>query len=363
MRIRTPAAAATVVGALALTVLGVPSAQADGGSGDIGITKVGRRRQEGRHRHRRGEEGLRQRDGQGQLGHRGRRHRDRGPGVRHPRHERPQVLGQHLHGDGHGRPDGRPRLLDDVAGNWYVGAWVDAKDGDFVCTEKAGAFKFQRASGLSVNAAPEPVKKGKTITVTGKLARANWETIKYGGYCGQSGEAPVPARRAPSTLDHGEDRQEHLHRRPEDHRQGRRRTATTATPSPARATTPAVSAAGDYVDVSSGAETRRSPRGSSFRGVTARGRPTSTANSRTAAAATAMPTAVHGIVTPTSFRAKKSWSHGTASTIRKPSAHRRHQGDPPPGVRAGDDRQDPHRGQEQRQRRRARLRVQRARPA
>ncbi|GGY95114.1 calcium-binding protein [Streptomyces poonensis] len=72
------------------------------------------------------------------------------------------------------------------AGTWYVDAWIDAKDGDFVWEEKAGSFKFQRASKLTVNASPEPVKKGKTITVTGNLTRANWETLKYGGYSAQS---------------------------------------------------------------------------------------------------------------------------------------------------------------------------------
>ena len=36
------------------------------------------------------------------------------------------------------------------------------------------------------DAAPEPVKKGKTITVTGKLSRANWETHSYKGYSTQS---------------------------------------------------------------------------------------------------------------------------------------------------------------------------------
>jgi len=46
--------------------------------------------------------------------------------------------------------------------------------------------KVQRYSKLTVNASPEPVKKGKTITVTGKLSRANWETGKYAGYTGQS---------------------------------------------------------------------------------------------------------------------------------------------------------------------------------
>ncbi|MFJ2831286.1 hypothetical protein ACIPC1_27610 [Streptomyces sp. NPDC087263] len=44
----------------------------------------------------------------------------------------------------------------------------------------------QRQSKLTVNAAPEPVKKGKTITVTGKLTRADWETNKYTGLSGQS---------------------------------------------------------------------------------------------------------------------------------------------------------------------------------
>ncbi|MBT2411091.1 calcium-binding protein [Streptomyces sp. ISL-12] len=72
------------------------------------------------------------------------------------------------------------------AGTWYVDAWIDAKDGDYVWEEKAGSFKFQRASQLTANATPEPVKKGKTLTVTGKLSRANWETLKYAGYSGQS---------------------------------------------------------------------------------------------------------------------------------------------------------------------------------
>jgi hypothetical protein len=72
------------------------------------------------------------------------------------------------------------------AGTWYVGAWIDAKDEDFIWKEKAGSFKFQRAAQLTANASPEPVKKGKTITVTGKLSRANWETLKYAGYSGQS---------------------------------------------------------------------------------------------------------------------------------------------------------------------------------
>ncbi|MET9255706.1 calcium-binding protein [Streptomyces sp. NPDC003717] len=77
-------------------------------------------------------------------------------------------------------------LSNAMAGTWYVDAWVDAKDGDYIWKEKAGSFKFQRTAALTVNASPEPVAKGKTIKVTGKLTRANWETLKYGNYGSQS---------------------------------------------------------------------------------------------------------------------------------------------------------------------------------
>ncbi|MDX3801243.1 hypothetical protein [Streptomyces sp. AK04-3B] len=54
-------------------------------------------------------------------------------------------------------------------------------------TESTGltTAKLQRLSKLTVNAAPEPVKKGKTLTVTGKLSRANWDTGAYAGYSTQ----------------------------------------------------------------------------------------------------------------------------------------------------------------------------------
>ncbi|MER5297206.1 calcium-binding protein, partial [Streptomyces pharetrae] len=35
------------------------------------------------------------------------------------------------------------------------------------------------------NASPEPVRKGRTITVTGRLTRVSWETLTYGGYGSQ----------------------------------------------------------------------------------------------------------------------------------------------------------------------------------
>ncbi|MDQ0991528.1 hypothetical protein [Streptomyces sp. V3I7] len=45
---------------------------------------------------------------------------------------------------------------------------------------------LQRYSKLTVNAGPEPVAKGKTLTATGKLTRANWDTHAYAGYTQQS---------------------------------------------------------------------------------------------------------------------------------------------------------------------------------
>ncbi|MGW3242055.1 calcium-binding protein [Streptomyces sp. NPDC001070] len=72
------------------------------------------------------------------------------------------------------------------AGTWNVLAELDGKDADSVRElDKATTIKVLRASHLTVNASPEPVKKGKTITVTGTLTRANWDTLKYGGYGSQ----------------------------------------------------------------------------------------------------------------------------------------------------------------------------------
>ncbi|MEU3527496.1 calcium-binding protein [Streptomyces sp. NPDC038707] len=77
-------------------------------------------------------------------------------------------------------------LTNKSAGTWYVDAWIDANDDDYIWKEKAGSFSFRRAAKLTANATPEPVKKGNTITVTGALTRANWESLKYGGYGAQS---------------------------------------------------------------------------------------------------------------------------------------------------------------------------------
>jgi hypothetical protein len=76
-------------------------------------------------------------------------------------------------------------LINKVAGTWKVWAIAAGNDADYVKRENAKSFLIQRLSKLTVNASPEPVKKGKTITVTGKLSRANWEDNKYHGYTNQ----------------------------------------------------------------------------------------------------------------------------------------------------------------------------------
>ncbi|WP_406324908.1 calcium-binding protein [Streptomyces niveus] len=77
-------------------------------------------------------------------------------------------------------------LINSDTTKWNVGAWVESKDGSSTENVKFGKTSLQRLSRLDVNAAPEPVKKGGTITVTGKLSRANWETGTYKGYATQS---------------------------------------------------------------------------------------------------------------------------------------------------------------------------------
>ncbi|MEU6224691.1 hypothetical protein [Streptomyces sp. NPDC047042] len=90
-------------------------------------------------------------------------------------------------------------LFNSTAGKWKAYAYAralnnqDPGSDDFDVT-KTGAVEKDgivgpsvlRAAKLSVNASPEPVRKGATITVTGKLTRASWEAGTYGGYGNQA---------------------------------------------------------------------------------------------------------------------------------------------------------------------------------
>lgn len=82
-----------------------------------------------------------------------------------------------------------PRHIDfgnEDAGTWRTAARIflpgDSQDIDDVNLP----LKVQRATRLTVNASPEPVAVGKTITVSGRLTRANWDTHTYQGYAGRT---------------------------------------------------------------------------------------------------------------------------------------------------------------------------------
>jgi len=70
-------------------------------------------------------------------------------------------------------------LPNSEAGTWssYVSVWGESQP------NAAGPhFRILRTTGLTADASPEPVNRGTTITVRGKLTRANWETKTYQGY-------------------------------------------------------------------------------------------------------------------------------------------------------------------------------------
>ncbi|MGW0995173.1 hypothetical protein ACWD5V_18080 [Streptomyces sp. NPDC002523] len=150
-------------------------------------------------------------------------------------------------------------LLNEDAGSWKAAAFAVAFNGQdpenpadpsqigVAVKDNAAAFKLQRYSKLTVNAAPEPVKKGKTVTVTGKLSRANWDDGLYHGYTNQY--VKLQFRKKSSTT-------YTTLKTIKSDSTGNLKTTTTATVDgyyrysfAGTTTTPAVNATGDYVDV------------------------------------------------------------------------------------------------------------------
>jgi hypothetical protein len=70
------------------------------------------------------------------------------------------------------------------AGTWHTSIY--ATYGSANTNDDGATFKLVRAAALSTNATPEPVRKGRTITVKGTLSRANWDTARYDGYSGRT---------------------------------------------------------------------------------------------------------------------------------------------------------------------------------
>ncbi|MEU6550460.1 calcium-binding protein [Streptomyces sp. NPDC046915] len=71
------------------------------------------------------------------------------------------------------------------AGTWKTEVQVSANDGSYTDRWAYSTTRLQRHSKLTANASPEPIAKGRTLTITGKLTRANWDTLDYRGYASQ----------------------------------------------------------------------------------------------------------------------------------------------------------------------------------
>ncbi|MET7287826.1 hypothetical protein [Streptomyces sp. NPDC005573] len=139
-------------------------------------------------------------------------------------------------------------LYNSDAGTFTVGAFAyDTKSDAEKDQGSLGTLPVRRFSKLTTDAAPEPVKKGKTLTVTGTLTRANWEDGKYHGYTGQS--VKLQFRKAGTTT------YTTLKTVTTSSTGGLKTTVTAGSDGYYRysfagtSTTTAVSAAGDYVDV------------------------------------------------------------------------------------------------------------------
>jgi hypothetical protein len=86
--------------------------------------------------------------------------------------------------------------IPDAGAKWQAIAYAyDASSFGWAAQGGFTAPTMRRYSELTVNASPEPVTKGKTITIVGKLSRANWDTHVYAGYTVQ----PVKLQFRPKT--------------------------------------------------------------------------------------------------------------------------------------------------------------------
>ncbi len=64
-----------------------------------------------------------------------------------------------------------------------------------------GTAKIQRLAKATANATPEPVAKGRTLTVKGSLTRADWNAGRYAGYQGQKVTLQFKAKGASAYTD------------------------------------------------------------------------------------------------------------------------------------------------------------------
>ncbi|MGW1798219.1 hypothetical protein ACWCQN_20055 [Streptomyces sp. NPDC001984] len=135
------------------------------------------------------------------------------------------------------------------AGTWKAAAWAESADGTgHVDLHAAKSLSLLRDATLSANASPEPVTKGRTLTITGKLSRADWETL--GGYHGYTGQKVKLQFRKKGATTYA------TVKTVTTNSTGNLKTTVTAATDgywrysfPGTSTTAAVSAGGDFVDV------------------------------------------------------------------------------------------------------------------
>ncbi|MES4886577.1 hypothetical protein [Streptomyces sp. NPDC096012] len=72
------------------------------------------------------------------------------------------------------------------AGTWKEGGLAVDSHGSETWQNDLGTIPVLRAAKLTADATPEPVKKGKTLTVSGKLTRADWQHGSYIAFSAQS---------------------------------------------------------------------------------------------------------------------------------------------------------------------------------
>ncbi|MER8032357.1 hypothetical protein ABTZ78_25725 [Streptomyces bauhiniae] len=72
------------------------------------------------------------------------------------------------------------------AGTWRTAAQIFFDGGAYDTDDLNLPVQVKRATRVTVDASPEPVAAGKTITVTGRVTRANWDTHTYQGYANRT---------------------------------------------------------------------------------------------------------------------------------------------------------------------------------
>ncbi|MFI8928868.1 calcium-binding protein [Streptomyces sp. NPDC053474] len=140
-------------------------------------------------------------------------------------------------------------LKNSTAGTWNVAAGLLGKGRaeNHVIKEKYKTVRVQRATKLTTNASPEPVRKGEAVTVSGVLTRADWESREYAGYGQQSVKLQFKKKGASAYT---------TVKTVKSDAKGKLKTSVKATAAgtfryvfAGSATSPAVVAAGDFVDV------------------------------------------------------------------------------------------------------------------